>query len=182
MKVCSGCGENKDNKDFHRDTRSKSGLQSRCKSCRRPGLQKYYQENKKKILEYQKGLNKEHRAEINRRSRKNNLEARLEYSRNYYQNNKDKHREKQRRRRARKRSQVGNVPEGYELILWRDQGGKCFYCHTDLREAGFHEDHKTPLSRGGFHTKKNLCLSCPSCNLRKHTKTDVEFLRVLSNE
>lgn len=56
-----------------------------------------------------------------------------------------------------------------------DQEGLCYYCGVDLRKTGFHEEHKTPLSRGGANDKENICLSCPPCNLRKNTKTEEEF-------
>jgi len=57
-----------------------------------------------------------------------------------------------------------------------EQGESCYYCGRDLNLSGFHEEHRVPLSRGGTNDSHNLCLSCPSCNLRKGTKTEEEFL------
>ncbi len=182
MKKCSKCGVQKSAEYFHKDTRAKSGLQSQCKGCRRAALSQYYEGNREAIRRKQRACDKERRAEINRKSRLKHLDARSEYSQKYYRENKDKHRERQRRRRARKLSGVGMVPEGYESTLWEIQQGKCFYCEADLRKTGVHEDHKIPLVHGGRHTKSNLCLACPECNLRKHTKTAPEFLRILSSE
>jgi 5-methylcytosine-specific restriction endonuclease McrA len=53
----------------------------------------------------------------------------------------------------------------------------CVYCENVCAED-WHLDHRVPLSRGGDNEKKNLAISCPDCNLRKWTKTDVEFLKI----
>jgi 5-methylcytosine-specific restriction endonuclease McrA len=34
-----------------------------------------------------------------------------------------------------------------------------------------------PVSRGGTHARENLCCACPTCNLRKGTRTEEEFLK-----
>ena len=60
-------------------------------------------------------------------------------------------------------------------FLMESQKGLCFYCSVILTKP-YHVDHKIPLSRGGGHVLKNWCLSCPSCNLSKHDKTDEEFI------
>lgn len=69
------------------------------------------------------------------------------------------------------------MPDLIEDILWEEQKGKCFYCKSKLDI--FHVDHKIPLSRGGLHDENNLCLACPSCNLKKHAKTEEEFRKVI---
>jgi len=65
--------------------------------------------------------------------------------------------------------------------LWREQDGKCDYCGKKLRKL-YHVEHKTPLSRGGTHSKANICLACPKCNLSKFTMTAEEFHRRLEND
>lgn len=184
MKKCSQCNTLKSSEHFHKDTRARSGLQSQCKGCRRPVLTKYYEANSEAIRQQQSeyNQNKERRAEINKHSRLKHLQVRNEYSRKYRQENPEKRREQRRRRRARKLGCLGFVPAGYEQTLWKNQNGTCFYCGDDLEKTGTHEEHKTPLVRGGQHTKDNLCLACPDCNRRKHTKTAPEFLKVLSND
>jgi hypothetical protein len=59
--------------------------------------------------------------------------------------------------------------------------GKCAYCNIDCRNK-FHIDHKIPLSRGGDNRVENLALSCPTCNLKKKDKTDIEFLAKLKSK
>jgi 5-methylcytosine-specific restriction endonuclease McrA len=84
-------------------------------------------------------------------------------------------------RRARKLSQAGAVPHNIEEILFEKQSGLCFYCSGDLNLTGYHQDHKMPLAKGGLHDETNLCLACPSCNVRKSTKTVEQFMEVLVN-
>lgn len=84
------------------------------------------------------------------------------------------------KRRALKRGCTAEqMPEHYELGLYEAQHGLCYYCGDSLEETGHHLDHMNPLSRKGAHSLANLCLACPSCNMRKHTKTAEEFFTVL---
>jgi len=78
------------------------------------------------------------------------------------------------KRRGAKLKQVGTVfPRMVSMFRWL-QRDKCYYCGVDISEK-LHLEHKTPLSRGGLHCWTNLCVSCPSCNLRKNNKTVEEF-------
>ena len=64
--------------------------------------------------------------------------------------------------------------------LFEQQDGFCFYCGELLYssfERDMHVDHKTPISRGGTNDLVNLALTCAKCNLRKHDKTEKEFLK-----
>lgn len=44
-----------------------------------------------------------------------------------------------------------------------------------------HLEHKTPLSRGGSNEKRNLGVSCQRCNLKKGTKTELEYKEGVQN-
>lgn len=50
----------------------------------------------------------------------------------------------------------------------------CVYCEIVVKD--YHIDHKLPVSRGGTNDLENLAISCPHCNLSKHTKTAEEFI------
>lgn len=60
-------------------------------------------------------------------------------------------------------------------LTMRNQAAQCWWCGASLTSTGYHVDHRIPLSRGGDDTAANITLSCPSCNLRKFTKTPQEF-------
>lgn len=50
FKKCYVCGESKEFSDFHKSSRNKSGLQSKCKECSSIINKKRYEKNKKQIL------------------------------------------------------------------------------------------------------------------------------------
>lgn len=64
---------------------------------------------------------------------------------------------------------------------YRAQKGCCFYCGEPLK-ARYHRDHRIPLKRGGTNWPENIACACARCNLRKNTKTDVEFMALLAAE
>lgn len=82
------------------------------------------------------------------------------------------------KRRARKLNAAGSHTVEDVLRLFDEQEGKCYYCDKDL--GRYHKDHKIPLSRGGSDSKENLCLACPTCNLKKYNRTDKEFSKLMS--
>lgn len=45
--------------------------------------------------------------------------------------------------------------------------------HQALQGATFHIEHVVPSSAGGSDGLDNLCLACPSCNLKKSNRVDV---------
>lgn len=54
---------------------------------------------------------------------------------------------------------------------------RCYYCGSAVSGSVSHIDHMIPLARGGAHSVENLCIACPSCNLRKGKKTHFEFIK-----
>lgn len=46
----------------------------------------------------------------------------------------------------------------------------CYWCQARFASYGIHFDHIIPLSKGGEHSVRNLCTSCPTCNLSKSNK------------
>lgn len=79
------------------------------------------------------------------------------------------------KRRARKLQSSGSHTEADVLRILAQQSWRCFYCQCDIRDA-HHIEHRVPLSRGGSNGPENIVCSCPSCNFRKHAKTEVEFI------
>ncbi len=65
----------------------------------------------------------------------------------------------------------------WKAPLHKLQGGRCMYCGVRLRVGDGQVDHKTPFSRGGKETPRNLQLLCGPCNTRKGDLTHAEFRR-----
>lgn len=77
------------------------------------------------------------------------------------------------RRRGRERDAKGS----HTAADWRARidfyGGRCRYCGV---EGGVSCDHRIPLARGGTNWPSNLVPACLTCNMRKGTMTETEFL------
>ena len=72
------------------------------------------------------------------------------------------------RRRARK----NNAPvNDLTATQWEEikaaYSHRCVYCGRKMQRLT--QDHITPLSKGGSHTKSNVVPACRSCNSKKHT-------------
>jgi 5-methylcytosine-specific restriction endonuclease McrA len=80
---------------------------------------------------------------------------------------------------ARRRNRLKAAKEVHREVTlewaWKRQGGRCYLCGLPVALEKAHLEHKTPLSRGGEHSRKNAGASCASCNLRKGRKTVGEF-------
>lgn len=137
---------------FNRNRRNSDGHQSYCKLCHRA------------VVNIWQLLNTERKRAKNRRYSKANLHKEREWSR---------------KKRARKRDQLGWMPYNAEQLLRDFQNNKCWFCEIDISTISFHQDHLTPLSKGGLHDFVNVVLTCPDCNMRKHDKTEEEFNKTL---
>jgi 5-methylcytosine-specific restriction endonuclease McrA len=159
-----------------RDTRGN------CRECHRLYSERYHRLK----TGYQGPKRKKHDPKLTKRQK-----AAI-YAKDYYATNKEKFSKYQKenpekcrgishRRRARK---LKATIEIFDERAWfnemrLNQLGQCFYCAKTL--ITLHIDHMIPLSRGGGHSKDNLCLACPSCNRTKSNKTVEEFLSLTDN-
>lgn len=164
-----------------------------CRICRKKHNRKYHSANREKKCEYGKKWQKDNPEKSREAVRRYLLshpsypreyysitrESRRAYGRRYRQAHPEIGRAKSRRRRALEISQIGiwTNDVSIEQELYTKQDGQCYYCHCpiDLFNRTFHLEHCTPLSRGGKHCITNVVLSCPSCNLKKGSKTEEEF-------
>ncbi len=51
----------------------------------------------------------------------------------------------------------------------------CYWCKKKTKPGARHIDHIIPLARGGGDAVENLCIACPTCNMRKSAKLPEEF-------
>jgi hypothetical protein len=68
------------------------------------------------------------------------------------------------------RHTYGEIQEIFEM-----QGGRCACCRSKL--VKFHVDHIEPVSKGGHNGRRNLQILCPFCNLSKHDRDPMDFMR-----
>lgn len=62
-----------------------------------------------------------------------------------------------------------DIPRMLEL-----QKHRCWWCGKELTDD-YHLDHRVPVSRGGTSDAGNICISCPTCNLKKGDRMPWEF-------
>ena len=115
----------------------------------------------------------------NREYAQANKDRRREYLRNWKQENPGAVAEYDYNRRLRQQvplSERAAVNQHYKLKK-SPVVCACQFCgRLTFSSAERHSDHRIPVSRGGKHTSENLVIACKDCNLRKHAKTEYEFL------
>lgn len=96
--------------------------------------------------------------------------------------------DKYRTYRANRKSRVaGNggshTPEEAAALL-HGQACRCAnpFCAADLTVSKRHLDHKTPIIRGGTSSIENMQWLCATCNLRKHSRPQGEWLALMARE
>jgi 5-methylcytosine-specific restriction endonuclease McrA len=80
--------------------------------------------------------------------------------------------------KARRRGADGTFSRQDVKYLFVAQRGRCAYCKAQLKKA-YHIDHIVPLSKGGANFRRNIQLTCPPCNMRKHDKLPEDFAQEL---
>jgi len=66
------------------------------------------------------------------------------------------------------------------MISWkRKRTVICYWCGGHFPGSKCQADHIEPLSKGGTHSLKNLCVACPTCNLGKNAKLPMQWNRTL---
>jgi hypothetical protein len=64
---------------------------------------------------------------------------------------------------------MAKIPEPLRELVYERAQYRCEYCQTQARIViEMHVDHIVPQSIGGQTKSENLCLSCATCNNRKH--------------
>ena len=201
MKICGKCKAEKLAQEFSKDSRSKDGLQFKCKAC----VSQHYKANKESIsarVSAWKAENKAHislqmaayhvanrsrisayKAENRERLAKREAEYRAEnrcriaaQKAAYRLANPDKRSADERNRRARKRNAEGRHTATDIARIFEHQRGLCANCHAKLFKSGkqtFHVDHIVPLAKGGSNWPDNLQCLCPTCNTSKHAKDPI---------
>ena len=148
----------------------------------------YYLSHRDESAEHGKRRRKSHQDELrtyNKAYYELNHDKLRAQARTYYATNRARHAEQARRYRkenphviqashARRRASKKNAPlNDFTAQEWRDMqehyAHRCLYCGKRCK-GRLTQDHITPLSKGGSHTKHNIAPACSTCNSKKHTK------------
>jgi len=122
------------------------------------------------------GSNKAQKKEYDREYRRRNEERLKIIKAKYVAENQELIKEIKTAYKVRRRATERSGDSTRTILEWRQaQVKKCKWCEVDC-EIGYHVDHIVPLSKGGTHTVGNLCIACPTCNLRKNAMMPDEFI------
>lgn len=203
-KICSFCGLLKPHSDYNKLSKSRDGLQSRCRECQSKSHASWRAENPDKAaLSKARWLSENAHIQeaATKRWRENNAQryakSRRQYNRSpagkaslkkYRDNNRaalsarqkiardNDHWRQSHALRQRARRAHTQIPKKDYLAWLEAQEKRCFYCGIDCVES-FHVDHWKPLAAGGAHAFHNLVIACPPCNLSKGAKDPLEFMQ-----
>ena len=135
-------------------------------------LRQWVVKNREKKLEMDKQYAREHAEEAKAKAKKwyreHHEQARA--SRKAYRQTHlaEKH-ASDKKRKALQRGATTTDP--FTAADWEEMksayGFRCVYCGRKMKRLT--QDHLTPLSKGGAHTKHNIVPACQSCNSRKHS-------------
>ena len=184
IKVCSKCKQELPFGMFTSDITTKTGLSSSCKNCqkeqrkqRKPKIDKWFEENKDRVNEYQREYSKEH-AEEKKAYNNVNKEYFKQKRKEYEQQNIEKIREQRQRYRhslsARyKKYQVGAKERNLIFDLSMEEFKKitqqpCLYCgefsgeHNGIKYNGVDR-----IDSSDGYTTLNCIPCCEMCNRMK---------------
>lgn len=207
MKICKTCHANKLLEDFSPKIKKSGTVcrDAHCKNCRASQMRQERKNNPGKVRALATESRRKRTDEQKQRQsaymeewRKNNpdkvnpirpKELIQKYSRTYYEKHKERikatvsvyRKENLARIRVLNQSRRGLERSGklsaniIETLL-KKQKGLCVCCKTKLNND-FHVDHIIPFSLGGTNTDDNVQLLKSKCNLQKHSKHPIDFMR-----
>jgi 5-methylcytosine-specific restriction endonuclease McrA len=117
--------------------------------------------------------NREKTQAANAAWRAENRDRAREYVRTWRAANPDKVKNIDNTRRARKKGSRPDLTAAQWREILEEFDNCCAYCQA--RGVKLEQEHMTPLSRGGRHTKSNIVPACRSCNAHKWSRTLFEF-------
>lgn len=197
FKGCSRCKQILPADAFRPTPKIKCGLDSSCRSCLaasrrakrnedieafRAWQRAYYAKNADRCREMARDYYVKDKEIKNARSKAHYRANRAKYialAKDYCAKNPERTRQIARaisgRRRSIKRS---GVKPALQLAWVKTQKKVCHWCGKGCAKR-YEIDHITPLSKGGPHELKNLCIACPDCNRRKSARDPIEWAQMI---
>ena len=181
LRSCHVCKQAKPQSDFCVDRASKDGLSHRCKTCACAQQKRWYRANLQRCKDYNKAWRRAHRNYFKAWNRAFRLAhpgymsaweiAHPRHREDWASRNPERQKDIRltcttNRRIREKRLFLERVSR--RKVYERD-AGRCHICGKKAPKT-WHLDHLIPLAAGGEHSYKNVAVSCPKCNRKKHTK------------
>jgi hypothetical protein len=194
MKTCSKCGEEKPHSEFHLNSTGRDGLKSTCKLCSNAQSAAWRKRNPDRVASNSLAHRVANREKARANSaawrianpdkakesvaewRKRNPEKAKASAAAYAKKNPEAKKIHHQNRRARKKQSNGRLSKGLAEKLFQLQKGRCVCCGKPLGDD-YHMDHITPLLLGGTNTDDNIQLLRAICNMQKHAKDPIDFMR-----
>lgn len=196
-KACSRCKQILPASSFGRAKKGATGLQSSCKPCLaadrkakrnedieafRAWQRDYYAKNNERLREHGRVNYVRHKERFNACAKAHYHANRAKYIALARENclaNPERTRQVNRAVQARRRSITRTGVAPTKQRAWVEAQKKvCHWCGKRCAKD-YHIDHIMPLSKGGAHELRNLCIACPTCNLTKNAKDPIEFAQSL---
>lgn len=180
---CGKCDKRKPVDEFYR--RAGGKFYTPCKQCATQRNSEYANNNAQRVTAYKKQWHAENSDRINAEKRAafdacDSLRAkRAALALKWAEENPEKRAAIAQNYKHRRRAQEDGGITSRELLAWkRGQKKVCHWCKKKCAD-NYHIDHIQPLARGGKHIAENLCVACPTCNLRKNARDPIEFAQSL---
>jgi len=176
-RVCTQCGSELPATREHFFGARPGNLRGDCKACTRARNNLNASRNRAEKREYDRRYreaNRERLAAQKAAAYESNPEPAKTRSMQWRANNRERHRASVHRRRALAMGCEGAYTAADVRAQYARQSGRCYYCSVVVGDT-YHVDHAVPLARGGSNGPDNIVVSCPTCNLRKHTRLPHEF-------
>lgn len=164
--------------NFYHSSYGSGELSSECKNCRKAQNKTRYQENPEPFKQREKVRRQtspdEYRLSRQRQYQKHSAATKAR-STAWKKANPEKVRASNQKRKARKRNTEGAFTGEDLQLQFISQKGLCWWCDKPLDPNDYHIDHRIPLDKGGAHSARNICLTHPTCNLKKNNKMPWEY-------
>lgn len=196
-KACSRCKQILPASSFTADRRASSGLQPRCKACcaevqnarrladpeaNRIAQREYRRKNPERAKAWQARNKAKNGDKIRARAKayyRANKERCIAWVKENRKKNPERTRELARGWQAKRRALKAGGVSAVETAEWfKAQPKVCHWCGVKCAKNA-EIDHIIPISRGGEHQLRNLCVACLPCNRSKHAKDPIEFAQSL---
>jgi len=187
LKTCIACKQDLPYENFIRSRGRPDGRYPYCRKCdsqKRASKKAEDPEAAEKARLAKKAYDASYNDKNKDRKRANaiknyndNKEAKKAYIRKWQKANSDLVKAYKQTSKIKRRLTCESGMSSKDFSNWkRSQIKICYWC-GDKCDKNYHVDHYIPLSRGGEHKAENLVISCPTCNLQKHAKDPIDFMR-----